>query len=192
MTALTKTLGRGLVILALTSSAFACGDDGGGGKSDPDAGAAGSGGSGSDDGGAGSGSVAQCVTDAQEVTMNMTPMACLSCACTEGADEVNECDANCWALIDCFGSADKCGDVDTTDMAAAIMCITMSCPMVDLATAAMSSPQATALGMVLSSSCSTQCAATGAADGGAGMGGAGGAGGAGGNDADGGDTDGGA
>jgi hypothetical protein len=178
------------LILALASGALACGDDDGGGKPSTDAGG-GTGGSGGSGGGS---AVEACVADADEVTMGMTSDACLTCACTEGADEVEACDATCWALIDCFGSPAKCGDVDTADMAAAITCITSSCPAVDLAMAAASSEPATALGTVLSSSCSSQCASTAAPDGGAGSGGsggAGGAGGAGGSDADGGDADGG-
>ena len=191
MTALSKTLGRGLVILALSSVAFACGDDDGGGKTSPDAGGAGSGagGSGSDDGGAGSGSVgvAACVTKAKMVTMNMTSDECLSCACTEGETEVTACNANCWALIDCFGTADKCADVDTADTPAAVACASMKCPMVALGMAVANGPMAEAVGAVISSSCSMQCASGGGADGGAGTG-AGDAGG----DTDAGDTDGGA
>lgn len=188
MTGLSKTLGRGLLILALASSAFACGDDDGHDDPEPDggAGSGGSGGSGGgDDGGAGSGpvSVAECVMDAKVVTMDMTSDACLSCACTEGLAEVTACNATCWALIDCFGNPAKCADVDTADTAAAVTCIMMSCPNVDIAMAMTSSAPATALGTVLSASCSTQCASAATTDGG--MAGTGGG------DTDGGDADGG-
>jgi hypothetical protein len=188
MTGLSKTLGRGLLMLVLASSAFACGDDDGNDDPTPDGGAGtgGSGGSGGggDDGGAGSGpvTVAECVMEAKTVTMDMTSDACLSCACTEGLAEVTACNANCWALIDCFGNPAKCGDVDTSDTAAAVTCIMASCPNVDIATAMTSGPAATALGTVLSSSCSMQCASAAPADGG--MAGTGG-------DTDGGDADGG-
>jgi hypothetical protein len=188
MTGLSMTLGRGLLILALASTAFACGDDDGGDDHEPDSGAdaGGSGGSGGgDDGGAGSGpvTVAECVTEAKAVTMSMTSDECLSCACTEGLAEVTACNATCWALIDCFGSPAKCADVDTTDTAAAVTCIMMSCPNVDIAMAMASGDAATALGTVLSDSCSTQCATAAPADGG--MAGTGGG------DTDGGDADGG-
>ena len=166
MTGLSNTLGRGLLILALGSCAFACGDDDGGGKPKPDGGEAGSGGTGGggagDDGGAGTGSisVAECVTATKKITTDMTTDACLTCACTESTDKVTACDATCWGLIGCF--AGPCKDVDPTDTTAATTCVTTMCADIpDLLTKGMTSaPAATALGGILSGACASDCGAT--------------------------------
>jgi len=188
MTGLSNTLGRGLLILALGSCAFACGDDDGGSKPKPDAGEAGSGGKSGggagDDGGAGSGSisVAECVSGAKDLTMGATPDACLTCACTESTAKVTECNATCWGLIGCFNG--PCKDVDPTDQAAATTCVTTMCADIpDLLTmGTTSAPAATALGAVLSGACASDCGGgTPVTDGGVDAG----------PDTDGGDTDGG-
>lgn len=185
MTGLSKTFGRGLLILALASCAFACGDDdGGGGTTDVDGGAgtggggAGTGGSG-DDGGAGSGGgdIAACVTAATPLAEGY-PAACLTCACTEGLDEAVACNnlTSCWDLIGCF--AMNCSDLaDPTDTAMRTTCATENCA--DFLGGA---GAATPLGVVLTGACSSDCVAAAPVDGGGGTGGG---------DADGGDTDGG-
>lgn len=164
MTGLSNTLGRGLLILALASCAFACGDDDGGKKPDPDAGEAGSGGSGGggDDGGAGSGGgdIAACVAAAKPMATSY-PDACLTCACTEGLDEAVACNelAGCWDLIACFAA--NCSNLeDPTDMAMRTMCATTYC--IDSIGGAAA---ATPLGVVLqSAACSSKCTAPPAGD----------------------------
>ena len=174
MTALSKTLVRSLLVLALGSSAIACGDDDGGGgggggqDSGPEAGTGdgggGTGGTGGTDGGPVS--TAQCVADAKTTTMGMTSDECLMCACENGVDQVTACDATCWGLIACF--AGPCAGVDATDMTAATSCVVGMCSSIpDLLTKGMTSaPAATALGQVLTMQCSSVCMAPSTGDGG--------------------------
>ena len=176
MTALSKTLVRSLLVLALGSSALGCGDDDGGGRprSDggPEAGSGdGGGGTGGTDGGGGPVGTAACVADAKTTTMGMTTDECLTCACENGAAQVSACNATCWGLIACF--AGPCAGVDATDMTAATSCVVGMCSTIpDLLTNGMTAaPMASALGDVLTMDCSSVCMAPAASDGGTDAGG---------------------
>ena len=150
--------GRGLLVLALSGFAVACGDDDGGDDHDHDAGpdggeAGSSGGGGGDDGGAGMGSdvtVSECVAMTDTNTMGGVTQECAMCACEEGLEETVACNATCWGLISCFGA--NCGDVDPSDMAAATDCVVANC--LDVAGGAMN---ATPLGAILRSACADVC-----------------------------------
>ena len=148
MKGLPKFIGRGLLVLALGSCAFACGDDDGGSKPKPDAGgeAGSSGEAGSGDVDAGGG--------ASE--------ACVECGCTNGYDELVACnaDAMCWALISCFQT--NCSDLaDPTDMTMRTNCAVSNC-----ADSIGGAATATPAGAVLTASCATECAPTSGGDGG--------------------------
>ena len=169
MTAFSKTLVRSLLVLALGSSAIACGDDdggkggGGGQDSGPEAGTGGGGGgTGGTDGGPVT--TAQCVADAKTTTMGMTTDECLMCACENGAEQVSACNETCWGLIACF--AGPCSSVDTSDNTAATMCVVSMCSTIPglLMNGMTSAPMATALGTVLTTDCSSVCMAPATGD----------------------------
>jgi hypothetical protein len=115
-------LGRGVLVLALSGTVFACGDDDDS-PGDNDAGEAGTGGSragtggsraGTGGGGAGTGgssvtdggvSVDECIDD----SVQTAGPECLACVCAAGAEETIDCSAACWALVECV-ARDCAGD----------------------------------------------------------------------------------
>ena len=115
--------GRGLLVLALSGFAIACGDDDGdehghdGGEAD---GGGGTGGGGAEDAGgedAGGGlTAAQCET----MAFQQPGPDCLSCVCEENPDVTVACTGGCWGLVQCV--ATECGgDPDATS------CIVSAC-----------------------------------------------------------------
>ncbi len=133
MNEVAKYLGRGLLVLALSGSVFACGDDDDG-PNDNDAGPeAGSSGSRAGTGGrAGSGSGGRSGSDADagpdpeeciEATEDVdapVSAACAECLCDEDAEATIECNVDCWALIECVLVACD-GDADD------VLCIAAEC-----------------------------------------------------------------
>jgi hypothetical protein len=109
-------LGRGLLVLALSGFAVACGDDDGPSPSD-DSGVAGSGGrggsGGAGSGGAGSGgSPADTGTgltpqECEEMSVQAPGAECLACVCDVDPDITAACGEGCWGLVSCVGS--RCG-----------------------------------------------------------------------------------
>ena len=164
MNGLGSILGRGLLVLALSGFAVACGDDDGGGDNDHDAGndggpTAGHAGGGAGHAGGGAGHEADTGTgvtpeQCEEMAVQAAGPDCLACVCAEGPEETVACDEMCWGLVQCVGS--EC-DGDGSDTA----CIVAACgPFLGGATAAM------AFGPIITQ-CLDVCAPTTGVDGGA-------------------------
>jgi hypothetical protein len=178
-------LGRGLLVLALCGWAVGCGDDddsggsdsgvdGGGGGSGGNGGG-GTGGKGEKDAGGGTGgggtggsggtvTMAQCVSMTNTNTGGMAADACVTCVCDKDIEATVACNSNCWSLISCVGA--KCGGSATS-----AGCLTDANKCGDEFSAASADgdavSSATALGMVITMSCSTECVASSGTDGGA-------------------------
>jgi hypothetical protein len=176
-----ELLGRGLLMLALSSYAMGCGDDDDDDDGGADSGVSGTGGTGSGGtsggtGGKGSGgatgtggatadggtpTMSACLAAVDKATAGMVAMPCAACVCEHGPVEATACTAGCWSLVQCYGA--NCADVPTSDMAASQMCAVANC------SAAIAMPGymgATPLGKVITASCSNVCSATPAGDGG--------------------------
>ena len=127
MNGLGSILGRGLLVLALSGFAVACGDDDGGDdNTGTDAGEDAGGRAGTSGGGAGTSgggagtdggiTAAEC----EEMAVQAAGPDCLACVCAEDPDVTVACDETCWSLVQCVGS--EC-DGDGTNTA----CIVSAC-----------------------------------------------------------------
>jgi hypothetical protein len=137
MTGLSKFLGRGLLVLAISSFSVACGDDDDG-TSNPDGGEAGKGGAGSGGkggagsggkGGAGSGGKGgagagaggaggdSCEDIAEKNSAGVpTNNNCRECVCEKSQTAAKACTKDCWTLAYCVVD-NGCDATDTTCIA---------------------------------------------------------------------------
>ena len=168
MNRLSSCLGRGLLVLALSGFAVACGDDDDGRDHDagedagPTAGRAGGGagrdgGSGRDGGAAGRDAgppptMAECLDAVDTATMGGVSDSCANCVCEAGPREAAACTGACWGLIQCYGA--MCAEF-TPGTNEGSTCATSKCAQfISGVTGAMP------LGAIIRSDCSTECVAT--------------------------------